>query len=152
MPSPRLLLAAALSLLPGIADAQRTGVRRLTIIEQNVIRIPLRSTAVPLPRPVGEYRETRGPKCIARSSIAGASLNGPKSIDFVLRDQTRYRDRLLRRLLPQADRGREHMLGPGRAARSLRRRVRDRHFPQAGASGQRPQTLTSGGFAAAYSH
>lgn len=94
MPSPRLLLAAALSLLPGIADAQRTGVRRLTIIEQSVIRIPLRSTAVPLPRPLGEYRETRGPKCIARSSIAGASLNGPKSIDFVLRDQTRYRARL----------------------------------------------------------
>lgn len=90
----RLLLAAALISLPGVADAQRADAGRLTITEQRVMRITLRSTPVPLPK--AEFREMRGPKCIARARIAGATLNGARSIDFMLRDGTRFRARLQR--------------------------------------------------------
>lgn len=92
------LILAAMALLvavqPASVGAQSSSVRRLTISEQRVVRIPLRSTAVPLPRAGAEDKETRGPKCVARSKIAGASLNGLKSIDFTLRSGTRLRARL----------------------------------------------------------
>lgn len=94
MPPIRFLLAAALTLSPGIADAQSKEVRRLSITEQRVMRIPLRSTPVPTPRPVDEDRETRGPQCVARSKIAGASLKSPNSVDFVLQSTTRLRAHL----------------------------------------------------------
>lgn len=95
----RFFLAAILSLglVQSASQAQQTSVRRLTITEQRVIRIPLHSTAVPLPRPTTEFREMRGPKCIARSGIAGATLDGSRSIDFVMRNQTRVRARLQNR-------------------------------------------------------
>lgn len=91
-----LLAATALlvAALPVGVVAQSASVRRLTISEQRVVRIPLRSTAVPLPKAGAEDKETRGPKCVARSKIVGASLNGLKSIDFTLRSGTRLRARL----------------------------------------------------------
>lgn len=91
MLSPRLLLAAALVLMPSLAEAQR-----VTITEQRAMRITLRSTPVPLPLPLADFRETRGPRCIKRAHIAGASLNGASGIDFMLRDGTRFRTRLQR--------------------------------------------------------
>lgn len=88
-----LLLVFAFALGPP-ADAQTAAARRLSIAEQRVIRIPLRSTAVPLPRAGADYKETRGPKCVARSKIAGASLNGSRSLDIMLKSQTRLRAHL----------------------------------------------------------
>lgn len=81
-----------------VADAQTSSARRMTIIrEQRVIRIPLQPmTAIPLPRPTPEWKERRGPKCIARADIVGASLSGTSSIDFMLRDRTRLRAKLER--------------------------------------------------------
>lgn len=90
-------ILAAMALLVAAQPAQigaQSPVRRLTLSEQRVVRIPLRSTAVPLPKAGAEDKETRGPKCVARSKIAGASLNGLKSIDFTLRSGTRLRARL----------------------------------------------------------
>lgn len=67
----------------------------MTIRRQRVIRIPLRPMMpVPLPTARPEWKESRGPKCVARASIAGASFNGAKSMDIVLRDQTRLRAKL----------------------------------------------------------
>ena len=85
--------ALLLTALPATLDAQTTTVRRLTIRER-VIRIPLNSPAAPLPRPEAAYKESRGPKCVQRANIAGASLNGLRSIDFILRDRSRLRARL----------------------------------------------------------
>lgn len=89
-----LFTAFALVLAGPPADAQTAAARRLSIIEQRVIRIPLHSTAVPLPNATDAYKETRGPKCVARSKIAGATLNGTKSLDITLKSQTRLRARL----------------------------------------------------------
>lgn len=90
-----ILLVAAL-LGGSVAEAQSGGTRRMTIVrEQRVIRIPLQPmTAVPLPRPTAEWKESRGPKCISRADIAGASLSRMNSIDFILRDRTRLRAKL----------------------------------------------------------
>lgn len=87
-------IALVLVTLSGSTAAKTAAARRLSIAEQRVIRIPLHSTAVPLPRLVADYTETRGPKCVARSKIAGATLNGTKSIDITLKSQTRLRAKL----------------------------------------------------------
>jgi hypothetical protein len=40
------------------------------------------------------WREARGPKCLPVRSIAGATLLGRNSVDFILRDRSRIRARL----------------------------------------------------------
>lgn len=102
MMSPRLLLAAALLPIAGatLADAQqlapRAPVSRMIVVrEQRTVRIPLQPmTALPVPRPIVEWTEERGPKCLVRANIAAASVNGLRSVDFILRDRTRHRAQL----------------------------------------------------------
>ncbi len=89
-----LLFTVAFVLAMQPADARTAAARRMSIIEQRVVRIPLRSTAVPLPKASDAYKETRGPKCVARSKIAGAALNGNKSVDLTLKSTTRLRAHL----------------------------------------------------------
>ena len=85
----RPLLAALL--LAGIGggvqaqETQRTRVLRVTV---------QRFTALPLPRPLPRWNESRGGKCINRTDIAAAAVNGPSSVDFILRDRTRRRAKL----------------------------------------------------------
>ena len=84
-----LLPALAGLLLADAAAAQ--SVRGVTIREEVIMRIPIR------PRPGAakvEWREKRGPRCIAADSIAGAMLSGRNSVDFVLRDRRRLRAKL----------------------------------------------------------
>lgn len=86
-----LVLAPIASVADFAANAQRITVVR----EQQTIRIPLRPVvALPMPRPMSEWKESRGSRCIDRGSIAAATVNGPKSVDFILRDRTRQRARL----------------------------------------------------------
>lgn len=96
-----LLCAFALPLgSPDVADAQRSTARApvssvVVVREQRVLRIPLRpTTALPVPRPLTEWKEGRAPRCLARSSIAAATVNGLKDVDFILRDRRRIRARL----------------------------------------------------------
>lgn len=82
---------------PATLVAQGTSVRRVAISDQRVIRIPLQSPAQPPPRADADVKETRGPKCVARSKIAGATLSSPKSIDLTLHSGTRLRAKLQNR-------------------------------------------------------
>ena len=65
-------------------------VRRVVIREEVIWRIPVR----PRRSPAIEWKEHKGPKCLAAGRIAGAMLSGPSSIDFVMRDRTRFRAEL----------------------------------------------------------
>ena len=86
-----------LFLLPALAGLAAVGtvaesqtVRRVTVREEVIMRIPIR----PRPGPKIEWREKRGPRCIAAASIKGAMLSGRSTVDFVLRDRTRLRAKL----------------------------------------------------------
>lgn len=68
---------------------------QVMIREQILVRIPIRpSPAAPRPQQLVEWKESRGPNCIAAGSIAGAGLVGPTSVDLILRDRTRVRAKL----------------------------------------------------------
>ncbi|HZF43221.1 MAG TPA: hypothetical protein VEZ48_07405 [Sphingomonadaceae bacterium] len=96
---PFVIIAALVSLFTaGVAEAQRVVVTR-----EQVRRIELRSLrALPVPQPPTRWNEGRGPKCIARSEIVGASVDAQKSVDFILRDRSRHRA-LLQRSCPALD-------------------------------------------------
>ena len=92
-----MILFNVLALLPALAgligtDTSSSGqvVRRVVIQDEIVMRIPIR----PHPGTQVEWREKRGPKCIAAVSIRGAMLSGRNSVDFVLRDRRRMRAEL----------------------------------------------------------
>lgn len=89
----RLALAAVLLASAGMADARPLQSVRIT----RVVRIPLRplvSLPMPLPRPVAEWKESRGARCVSPGQIAAATVNGPRTVDFILRDRTRLRAKL----------------------------------------------------------
>jgi hypothetical protein len=84
-----------LTLLPALASLvadtpANQGVRRMTVSEEVIIRVPIR----PRPGPQIQWREKRGPRCIAAESIRGAMLSGRSSVDFIMRDRSRLRARL----------------------------------------------------------
>jgi hypothetical protein len=65
-------------------------VRSVTVEQQVIMRVPVR----PRTAPWLEWRERKGPTCIGTRDLAGATLSGPSSIDFVYRNRGRYRARL----------------------------------------------------------
>lgn len=94
-----LNLALLLSLLPaltGLAAVQATGgfaqVQRIVIEHEEIIRVPVRQH--PPDPPVDWIERDRGPKCIHQQFIAGAVLSGPDHVDFVMRNNRRFRARL----------------------------------------------------------
>lgn len=72
-----------------IADtpAEREVVRRVVIRDEVILRIPVRPRH---PFPI-EWIEKKGPKCLDAGAVAGAMLSGSSTIDFVMRDRTRFR-------------------------------------------------------------
>ncbi|MCJ7420595.1 hypothetical protein [Sphingomicrobium astaxanthinifaciens] len=62
-------------------------VRRMVIRNQLVIRVPIR----PKRSEPQRFSIERGPRCFNSTRIAGARLAGPRSIDFLLADQSRIR-------------------------------------------------------------
>lgn len=68
---------------------------RLIIREQIIIRAParIRRRAPDHFSPI-EWKESKGPKCVAAKSIVGASLLGRNSVDLLLRDNSRIRAKL----------------------------------------------------------
>jgi len=86
-----------LTALLSLTGAEVASAQRITITREQVVRIPLQPMrSLPMPRPMTQWKEGRGPKCIPRSDIVGASLNAQKSVDFILRDRTRHRANLQR--------------------------------------------------------
>lgn len=88
-----MTLFALLGLFPSIfglaavPQPEGTVVRRMVVRDEIVLRIPVRRRLMP---PV-EWKEKKGPKCLASADIAGAMLSGPSSIDFFMRDRRRMR-------------------------------------------------------------
>ncbi|HEU4956706.1 MAG TPA: hypothetical protein VFT40_03660, partial [Sphingomicrobium sp.] len=88
-------LFALLGLIPALFamaaqdSSQPQVVRRVVVQDELIISIPVR------PRPKRpqniEWKEEKGPKCIATDQLAGAMWSGPTTIDLVLRDRRRIR-------------------------------------------------------------
>lgn len=101
MPSFPIPVAAAMLLAlaaaPGAASAQREGwiVGQFAVQQQVVVRL---SRVAPT-RPV-EWKEKKGPKCIALDSLAGALVSQPNSIDLVQTGGARVRAALDKKCLP----------------------------------------------------
>jgi hypothetical protein len=66
---------------------------QVMIREQILIRVPNRPVARPSHPPI-EWKEDKGPKCVAMNSISGAGLVGQNSVDLILRDRSRIRAKL----------------------------------------------------------
>lgn len=91
-----MTLISILELVPALfamalqSPAPQQGVRRVVIQDELIISIPVR----PRSRQSIEWVEQKGPKCIMASRIAGATLSGPSSIDFVMRNRQRIRAKM----------------------------------------------------------
>jgi len=94
--------SAALALLLAFGGGQETprGERGSVSVrhQQIIIRITAgeRRPAPPGGAPI-QWRESRGPRCIAAGRVLGATMLGQDSVDLVLRDNSRVRARLQRR-------------------------------------------------------
>ena len=95
--SPAAFLLMALSGTPTEASpADPIQFAQLVIREQILIRVPMRlreQVAAPAAPPLS-WKESRGPKCLAMRSIAGATLLGQNSVDLILRDKSRVRAKM----------------------------------------------------------
>jgi hypothetical protein len=92
-----LFLLTMMTVVPdeGAAAAEEMQLAQVIIREQIIIRV--RSGERPMPQQQAaatEWRERKGPKCVAASTIAGATGLSRTSVDLVLRDQSRIRARL----------------------------------------------------------
>jgi len=92
-----VILFNLLGLLPALAGLVAVEppqgsqvVRRVTVHNEIIMRVPIR----PRPGIRVDWREKRGPKCVAAEAIAGAMLSGRSSVDFVMRDRRRFRAEL----------------------------------------------------------
>jgi len=98
-----MILAGAAALLAYAfagTEAQPSPPQRPTVSvrQQFIIRV---QRGPRLAAPAGgapiEWQESRGPRCVSASRIAGATLLGQNSVDLILRDSSRIRARLERR-------------------------------------------------------
>lgn len=70
-------------------------VAQISIHQRVIIRVPRMSRAPARAfSPPREWKEHKGPKCIAVAAIAGAMLNQEGAVDLVMDDTTRLRARL----------------------------------------------------------
>ena len=84
-------------LVAGIAGAAGAGAPATTVPlthtglrSRMVVRI---HSAVTMPPPAAELRESRGPRCIPMLGILGAAVIADRSVDFILRGGMRVRAR-----------------------------------------------------------
>ena len=98
-----MILAGAAALMASAlagAEAQPNPPERpsVSIRQQFIIRVQ-RGPRPPVPRGAAPiiWQERSGPRCVAASRIAGATLLGQNSVDLILRDSSRIRARLEQR-------------------------------------------------------
>ena len=81
-------------------EADPTQWAQLTIEQRVIIRVPMaRAREREHERKVEkatEWKEKKGPKCVAIRSIRGASITSPHGVDLILADGHRYRAHLER--------------------------------------------------------
>lgn len=92
----------ALAVPAAVQDAGQADVQlaQLTIHERIVIRVP--RVSPPAPAPLGaraaappiEWKEKKGPKCIAAGDLGGAMISQPDSVDLILNGGQRIRAEL----------------------------------------------------------
>ena len=88
------LLLMALAAPEEAAAPQPVRYAQLTVRQQIIVRMPAGPQAsAALASPL-EWKEGRGVKCIAASSVAGATAPARDSVDLVLRDRSRVRAKL----------------------------------------------------------
>ena len=89
------LLLVALSGAPQEAAApEPVQYAQLTVRQQIMIRVPARlRPGAPQPEEM-DWKEGKGTRCVAASSVAGAKLLEHNSVDLVLRDRSRVRAKL----------------------------------------------------------
>lgn len=89
--------AAALSLLffGGADEPRGEQYAQVTVRQQIIVRIPqgLRQIS-PAGASMIEWREGRGPRCVASNAIVGATLLSQNSVDLILRNNSRVRAQL----------------------------------------------------------
>lgn len=90
-----LLLASAAGAQDGAAPDDALRFAQLIVREQIMVRVPVRARPDRAP-PNIEWKEKRGPKCIAARDVRAAAMMGPNSVDLVLRDNSRIRAKLER--------------------------------------------------------
>nr|WP_295373689.1 hypothetical protein [uncultured Sphingosinicella sp.] len=93
--SAAVLMLAALGGVPDEPNAAAPiEFAQMTIRQQIRIRIPARlQPEAKVPVPI-EWKESKGPKCVAARSIIGATALRDRSFDIVMRDKSRMRARL----------------------------------------------------------
>jgi hypothetical protein len=85
---------SALRAMPAVGAEFRGGTQ-LSIHERVIIRVPRMSRMpAPMTMPRVEWKEHKGPKCVAVAEIAGAMLNQDGAVDLLMDDRTRLRARL----------------------------------------------------------
>lgn len=98
------LLALGVSAsVPGASAQSQNRNAQVTIREQLIVRVPVRSPQITPSAAMFRWKEHKGPRCLALRSIAAAAHVEPKSVDFILRDRRRVRARLDKRC-PDMDR------------------------------------------------
>jgi uncharacterized protein YcaQ len=76
---------------------------QVTIREQLIIRVPVRTPQMTPSAGMFSWKEHKGPRCLPLRYIAAAAHVEPNSVDFILRDRRRVRARLDKRC-PDLDR------------------------------------------------
>ena len=93
--SAALLMLAALSGVPDEPNAAAPiQFAQMSIRQEVLLRVPVKLRP---PQKVDrniEWKESKGPRCVAAKSIAGATALRQKSFDLLMRDRTRLRARL----------------------------------------------------------
>jgi hypothetical protein len=82
------IAAVAATLLGAAAPAQQAALpyAQVTISQSLIIRVPMKKPAAAV-----EWREKRGPDCIAASALAGAQINSSDHVDLILQGGERLR-------------------------------------------------------------
>ena len=83
------ILSAWIGVAFGATADPQPVVRRMIVRDELIIHVPIARRRPPI-----EWVERKGPKCLPAATIAGASMSGPASIDFVLRNRKRVRAEL----------------------------------------------------------
>ncbi|WP_176590847.1 hypothetical protein [Sphingobium sp. EM0848] len=87
-------------LLLNAPAAQPVQWAQLSIEQRIIIRVPMakkgRAPARSVPEARNEWKEKKGPRCIALRSIRSANIVMDNAIDLLLADNHRYRARLVR--------------------------------------------------------